>query len=73
MRTALLVGALLVTSTAATAQQRPERDPNSMGGGDCAANVYNCRATPNPLPEANTVWIEEMTWMDVRDALANGK
>ncbi|MDE0074042.1 MAG: creatininase family protein [Gammaproteobacteria bacterium] len=73
MKTALFIGALLVTSTAATAQQRPERDPNSMGGGDCAANVYNCRDTPNPLPETNTVWIEEMTWMDVRDALADGK
>ncbi|MYH48437.1 MAG: hypothetical protein F4151_02620 [Gammaproteobacteria bacterium] len=73
MKTALFIGALLVTSTAAQAQQRPERDPNSMGGGDCAANVYNCRDTPNPLPEANTVWIEEMTWMDVRDALADGK
>ena len=48
MKTALLVGALLLTSTGVTAQQRPERDPNSMGGGNCAANVYNCRDTPNP-------------------------
>ncbi len=73
MKTALLVGALLLTATPATAQQRPERDPNSMGGGDCGANVYNCADTPNPLPAPNTVWIEEMTWMDVRDALADGK
>ncbi len=73
MKTALLIGALLVTSPVAQAQQRPERDPNSMGGGNCAANVYNCRDTPNPLPAATTVWIEEMTWMDVRDALADGK
>ena len=73
MKTTLLIGALLLATTAAAAQQRPERDPRSMGGGDCAANVYNCRDTPNPLPAANTVWIEEMTWMDVRDALADGK
>jgi len=53
--------------------QRPAPDPRSMGGGDCRANVYNCSDTPNPLPTANTVWIEEMTWMDVRDALAAGK
>jgi creatinine amidohydrolase/Fe(II)-dependent formamide hydrolase-like protein len=72
VKTALLVGALLLTAIPATAQQRPERDPNSMGGGDCAANVYNCADTPNPLPAPNTVWIEEMTWMDVRDALADG-
>ncbi|MEX2467230.1 MAG: creatininase family protein [Gemmatimonadota bacterium] len=53
--------------------QRPAPDPRSMGGGDCRANEYNCADTPNPLPTANTVWIEEMTWMDVRDALADGK
>ncbi|MDZ7778776.1 MAG: creatininase family protein [Gemmatimonadota bacterium] len=52
---------------------RPEPDPRSMGGGNCAVNEYNCDDTPNPLPEANTVWIEEMTWMDVRDALADGR
>ncbi|GIS78464.1 MAG: hypothetical protein CM1200mP14_00300 [Gammaproteobacteria bacterium] len=54
-------------------QQRPEPDPRTMGGGDCRANEYNCSDTPNPLPEAQTPWIEEMTWMDVRDALASGK
>jgi creatinine amidohydrolase/Fe(II)-dependent formamide hydrolase-like protein len=70
-KTLLAVGALLVTATAVEAQQ--QRDPNSMGGGDCAGNVYNCADTPNPLPAPNTVWIEEMTWMDVRDALADGK
>ena len=54
-------------------QQRPEPDPRTMGGGDCRANEYNCSDTPNPLPEAKTAWIEEMTWMDVRDAIASGK
>ena len=44
-----------------------------MGGGDCRANMYNCSDTPNPLPTADTVWLEEMTWMDVRDAMAAGK
>ena len=53
--------------------QRPEADPRDMGGGRCAQNPYNCVDTPNPLPPANTVWIEEMTWMDVRDALKAGK
>jgi len=48
-------------------------DPRNMGGGQCAASVYNCADTPNPLPPVNTVWIEEMTWMDVRDALNAGK
>jgi creatinine amidohydrolase len=44
-----------------------------MGGGNCAANPYNCADAANPLPAPDTVWIEEMTWMDVRDALKAGK
>ena len=59
----------------AAGQQRPRReaDPRTMGGGDCRDNPYNCADAPNPLPTATTVWIEEMTWMDVRDALKAGK
>jgi creatinine amidohydrolase/Fe(II)-dependent formamide hydrolase-like protein len=49
-----------------------EKPAPSMGGGPCTRNVYNCPDTPNPLPAAKTVWLEEMTWMDVRDALAAG-
>lgn len=44
-----------------------------MGGGKCTDNRFNCADTPNPLPATRTVWLEEMTWMDVRDALAAGK
>jgi creatinine amidohydrolase len=65
--------ATIVSVGALSAQDRPAQDPRSMGGGNCANNPYNCADTPNPLPTANTVWIEEMTWMDVRDALKAGK
>jgi creatinine amidohydrolase/Fe(II)-dependent formamide hydrolase-like protein len=70
-KTLLAVTALMAVAAPSDAQQ--SRDPRSMGGGDCADNVYNCADTPNPLPLPNTVWIEAMTWMDVRDALAAGK
>src|SRR5918997_4514455 len=66
---ALFGGAL----AAQAPQGRPAQDPRSMGGGNCANNPYNCVDTPNPLAPADTVWIEEMTWMDVRDALKAGK
>jgi creatinine amidohydrolase len=66
----LLVLALAVT---VIAQQRGQRDPRSAGGGNCSNNPYNCIDTPNPLKTPDTVWLEEMTWMDVRDALAAGK
>ncbi len=67
-------GVLVVTSALAAEQQpRREPDPRSMGGGDCRDNPYNCKDAPNPLPPASTVWLEEMTWMDVRDALTAGR
>jgi creatinine amidohydrolase/Fe(II)-dependent formamide hydrolase-like protein len=48
-------------------------DPRSAGGGQCSANPYNCIDTPNPLTPPDTVWLEEMTWVDVRDAMKAGK
>jgi creatinine amidohydrolase/Fe(II)-dependent formamide hydrolase-like protein len=71
----LALAAALVLSSATFAQQPPRRapDPRSMGGGDCRDNPLNCKDAPNPLPPATTVWLEEMTWMDVRDAIASGK
>jgi len=53
--------------------QRPPADPRNAGGGNCSSNPYNCVDTPNPLPPPDTVWMEDMTWMDVRDAVKAGK
>jgi creatinine amidohydrolase len=81
-KSALLLALLMFLPPAALAQsgaapagrgQRPAPDPRSAGGGNCAANPYNCIDTPNPLPPPDTVWMEEMTWMDVRDAFNAGK
>lgn len=71
-----IIGAVCVlagTLVAAQQGQRRAPDPRSRGGGDCRDNPYNCLETPNPLPAAGTVWLEEMTWMDVRDAMKAGK
>jgi creatinine amidohydrolase len=76
-KTLLGVGTIVVAAgvfvAAQQGGQRQPPDPRSMGGGDCAQNPYNCKDTPNPLPKVDTVWLEEMTWMDARDALASGK
>jgi creatinine amidohydrolase/Fe(II)-dependent formamide hydrolase-like protein len=75
-KTAFVLTSLIVLAAAvAIAQRGPQRppDPRSMGGGDCRDNPYNCSDTPNPITAPDTVWIEEMTWMDVRDALKAGK
>jgi creatinine amidohydrolase len=53
--------------------QRPPADPRNAGGGNCVNNPYNCVDTPNPLAPPDTVWMEDMTWMDVRDAVKAGK
>lgn len=66
--------ALLAALTlSATVNAAPKSDSNSMGGGKCENNSYNCIDTPNPLRQADTVWLDQMTWMDVRDAMATGK
>ncbi|MBS0416468.1 MAG: creatininase family protein [Proteobacteria bacterium] len=67
----MVCGAVLLLS-AAQAEPNPP-DSRSIGGGECAKNAYNCVGAPNPLPPNPTVWIERMTWMDVRDAIALGK
>lgn len=60
------LGAQAATTTAAT----PNRN---IGGGQCENNPYNCVEAVNPIPAPNTVWLEEMTWFDVRDAMKAGK
>jgi creatinine amidohydrolase len=70
MNTVLL---LLTVALSISVSAQQARDPRSAGGGNCSANPYNCVDTPNPLPTPDTVWLEEMTWMDVRDAMKAGK
>jgi creatinine amidohydrolase len=71
----MVLGVSVLAGSFVAAQQRERRapDPRSMGGGDCRDNPYNCNDVANPLPAANTVWLEEMTWIDVRDAIKAGK
>jgi creatinine amidohydrolase len=74
MRIAFLVTLVVVLSTPlVSGQQQRAPDPRSRGGADCRDNVYNCVDTANPIRTPDTVWIEEMTWMDVRDAMKAGK
>ena len=74
LRFALVLTATSAVSASALAAQTPAAPAvRNMGGGQCTANPYNCPDAPNPLPPAKTVWLEEMTWMDVRDALKAGK
>jgi len=81
MRHVVIAAGILLFVTATVAAQpaqgqrgqRPPADPRNAGGGNCSANPYNCVDTPNPLTPPDTVWMEDMTWMDVRDAVKRGK
>ncbi len=69
----LTAALLLGIAATASAQVQQAGTNQNMGGGNCRSNPYNCATAPNPIPAPNTVWMEEMTWMDVRDAIAAGK
>ena len=73
MKSALLLRVAAAATLAASAHTAAAQAGRNMGGGQCSASPYNCADAPNPLPTPNTVWMEEMTWMDVRDALRAGK
>ncbi len=73
MKTPLAIGVALLAASAASAQTGDSSAARNRGGGTCSRNAYNCADTPNPIPTPNTIWLEEMTWMDVRDALKAGK
>ena len=56
--------------------QRPQREPRSARrwAAAIAATIRTTAPTRRiRCPTATTVWIEEMTWMDVRDALEGGQ
>ncbi len=82
MKACLVLAAMILTASSViaqnpqTAQQSDSAraaNARNRGGGQCNRNAYNCVDAPNPLPPPATVWLEEMTWMDVRDAIAAGK
>ncbi len=72
---AAAAGMAFVTVLAAPLSAQTAAAPagRNMGGGNCANNPYNCPDAANPIPSPNTIWLEEMTWMDVRDAMKAGK
>ena len=73
MRFGRIASVTLLAASPVMAQGAQAPSRRDMGGGRCSANPYNCADAPNPIPSPNTVWLEEMTWMDIRDAMKAGK
>ena len=72
MRRAMWMGmcAALALGTLASAQTPPA---GQGGAGARPPRRQFDLTTPRPIPARDSVWIEELTWMEVRDAMAAGK
>ncbi|MFQ5705009.1 MAG: creatininase family protein [Gemmatimonadales bacterium] len=80
MRTALsslaaLVLATTIATNAAAQQERRNLSPEERARRQAERErlLQEDMRTPRPIEALNSVWIEELTWMEVRDAIAAGK
>lgn len=77
MKRALIVMSLCVVTASAFAQtpgggggQRPPMTPEQQAA---AARREAEMKAPRPIDALDSVWMEELTWMEVRDAISGGK
>ncbi len=78
-RIAVLAVAVLVSASTALAQtqpaqggRRPQLSPEERAARQ-AEETKRMFAMERPIDAVDTVWIEEMTWLEVRDAMKAGK
>jgi len=70
MKVARMLALILLVGGASVAQRRaltPEQRATARARAEAIANA------PDPIAPLDTVWIEEMTYMEVRDAIKAGK
>jgi len=75
VRTALTLALLMVSATAAAApqEQRPLTEAErAQRRAEQERRVQEALRAPRPIERSNSVWLEELTWMEVRDAIASG-
>jgi creatinine amidohydrolase len=74
----LTIGSLALAQTPpaqqpdARAQARPQQSPEERAAAQ-AEETKRMFAMERPIDAVDTVWIEEMTWLEVRDAMKAGK
>jgi len=73
----LMIGICLVAATAAAQPpgggggQRPPQTPEQQA--EAAARRQAEMNAPRPIDGLDSVWMEELTWMEIRDAIKGGK
>jgi uncharacterized Ntn-hydrolase superfamily protein/creatinine amidohydrolase/Fe(II)-dependent formamide hydrolase-like protein len=65
------IGTSNAPGAAAAAQARPQMTPEQQAA--LAAKREAEMNAPRPIPAMDSVWTEELTWMEVRDAIKAGK
>ena len=78
MKAELMIVAILAATAGVSAQppagaggQRPQLTPEQRAAMQ-AKREAELKA-PRPIPALDSVWMEDLTWMEVRDAIAGGK
>lgn len=72
LRIARIAAAFLVLASNISAQERQRMSPEERAKAQ-AAETVRMMAMARPIDALDTVWLEEMTWLEVRDALKAGK
>ena len=79
MKSGLMVLAVCFIASTASAQppgaagggQRPQQTPEQRAAAEARRQAE--MNAPRPIDALDSVWIEELTWMEVRDAIKSGK
>ncbi|MGB1841882.1 MAG: hypothetical protein ACPHWZ_12305, partial [Longimicrobiales bacterium] len=66
IRSMILLSALLAMAAPVEAQQRRQMTPEERAARETARR--EAMAEPRPIEAMESLWIEELTWMELRDA-----
>ncbi len=68
-----LAVAMLVAAPLSAQQRQMTPEQRAQMRAEAAARLAEDLKAPTPIDAFDSVWIEELTWMEVRDAMASGK
>lgn len=69
---ATTLAVLVILGAASVGAQEPDADARARRAAEAEARFQEELAAPRPIAAHASVWLEELTWMEVRDALRAG-
>ena len=70
MKIRILAAAMVLAAAPLSAQQRPQLTPEERAAREAAR--LEAMNEPRPIEALESLWIEELTWMELRDAIRAG-